>query len=116
MSNRCLRPLAALMSVICLAISGMAQMNSNAGVIKGELRCDDATLFNGYRVECTVSDSRGDTLRADVQLDGIFHLCSDIRPGSYMLNVITVAGAMVHQRIRGGVAAVGCALRAYSRA
>jgi len=76
----------------------MAQMSSNAGVIKGELRCDDATLFNGYRVEMYVSESRGEVLRADVQLDGSFTV-HDIRPGSYTLNVTTLAGDMVHQEI-----------------
>ncbi len=98
MSYRCLRPLAALTSVICLAISGMAQSNESAGLVKGELRSPQGVLFSDYRVELISHDHRSDTYRADVQLDGSFHF-RDVRSGNYSLTVLTVMGEQIHQEL-----------------
>ena len=121
MSHRCMRPLAALTSVVCLAISGMAQGYDSTGTVKGELHSEQGSLFNEYRVELSPLDHRADSsYRADVQLDGSFQF-RDVRSGNYSLNVVTLTGDEIHHelvtimpqgaplnvRIPGGVRAAG---------
>ena len=98
-SLRCLRPPAALTSILCFALSGIAQTNDSTVTVKGELRSDPGAIFNEYRVELTSIDHRGDSsYRADVQLDGSFQI-RDVRSGSYALDVTTMMGSQVHHEL-----------------
>jgi len=97
-SHRCLRPLAALTSVVCLAISGVAQTNDNAGTFKGEIRSDQTLLFGEYRVELVSVDHGANNYKTDIQLDGTF-LFRDVRSGTYSLNVVTMMGDQIHSEL-----------------
>lgn len=86
------------MSVLCLAISGVAQTNDSAGTFKGELRTDERLLFGEYRVELAPLDHGANTYRTDVQLDGSFQF-RDVRSGTYSLNVITLLGERIYSEL-----------------
>jgi len=93
-----MRPLAALTSVVCLAISGIAQTNENAGTFKGELRSDQRLMFGEYRIELVSLDHRANTYKTDIQLDGTFQF-RDVRAGTYSLNVIALSGEQIHTEL-----------------
>jgi tetratricopeptide (TPR) repeat protein len=97
-SHRCLRPLAALTTVVCLGISVAAQTSENAGTFKGELRADERLLFGEYRVELISLDQRANSYKTDVQLDGSFFF-RDVRSGTYSLNVMTTMGDQLHSEL-----------------
>jgi tetratricopeptide (TPR) repeat protein len=94
--NRCLRHLAALVAIVFLGIPARSQSSSLLTAVKGELHSDAPVPFLDYRVELAGLNRSDDTHRADVQLDGSFHL-RDIPSGQYTLRVTTLSGQLVHQ-------------------
>ena len=96
MRNRCLRHLAALVAIVFLGIPGRSQSNGLPTAINGELQSEAPMRFLDFRVELADSNHSEETHRADVQLDGTFHL-RDIPSGQYMLRVTTLRGELVHQ-------------------
>lgn len=98
MSNRCLRPLAAFVAVVCLSIPGRSQAPEVVSTIKGELRSDSTVPFHEYMVEVGDLGRSTDTRRTEVQWDGTFQL-RDIHAGTYTLRVTTLNGELVHQEL-----------------
>lgn len=97
MSNRCPRPLAALVAIGCLAIPGRSQ-SPERSTIRGELRSDTPVSLNEFWLELTDVSQASGVHRVDVQFDGSFQL-RDIRSGVYALRVTTLYGGLVHQEL-----------------
>lgn len=97
MSNRCPRPLAAFVAIVCLGIPGRSQSTENS-TIRGELRSEEPVPLHEFRVELADLNHSGDTHRADIGFDGSFQL-RDVRSGTYMLRVATFRGDLVHQEV-----------------
>lgn len=97
MSNRCPRPLAVLVLIVLLGISGWSQ-SPEVSSLRGELQSDSPISFHEFWVELADASHFGDTHRTDVQFDGSFHV-RDIRAGEYMLRVTTLSGELVHQEL-----------------
>jgi tetratricopeptide (TPR) repeat protein len=93
--NRCLRNLAALVAIVFLGIPGRSQSTDFPSAVNGELHSEAPVPFLDYRVELADLNRSDEMHRADVQLDGTFHL-RDIPFGQYMLRV-TLRGDVVHQ-------------------
>ena len=96
MSNRCPRPLAALVTVVCLSISCLAQSGEIASV-KGELLSAIPTPFHDYWVELSDISHRTDLHRVDVKNDGSFEFHS-VPAGEYRLCVTNLRGDPVFEQ------------------
>jgi len=96
-SNRCPRPLAALVATVYLGVPGWPQ-TPGTSTIKGELHSDAPVPFHEYLVELADPNHHNDTHRGGVQFDGSFQL-RDIRSGSYRLRVTTLQGDLVHEEL-----------------
>ncbi len=97
MSNRCPRPLAALVAIVCLVFPSWSQ-SSERSTIRGELRSDAPVSLHEYWLELTDVNHSDDVHRVDVQFDGSFQV-RDIRFGVYTLRVTTLDGGLVHQEL-----------------
>jgi tetratricopeptide (TPR) repeat protein len=95
-SNRCPRPLAALVAVVFLGLPGSSQSTEISAIVKGELHSDAPVFFPDFRVELAGPNRADETQRADVQFDGTFQL-RGIPSGEYTLRVTTLHGETVHQ-------------------
>ena len=95
MRNRCPRSLAALVAIVFLGIPARPQ-STGLTAVKGELHSDVPVPFLDYRVELADLNRSDDRHRADVQLDGTFHL-RDVPSGQYTLRVTRHNGQFVHQ-------------------
>uniref|UniRef100_Q027W0 Tetratricopeptide TPR_2 repeat protein n=1 Tax=Solibacter usitatus (strain Ellin6076) TaxID=234267 RepID=Q027W0_SOLUE len=95
MSNRCLRPLAALATIVYLSLPCAAQP-FEMPTVRGEVRADSRVDFRDYRIELADLNHRGDVYRADLSFDGSFEF-RRIPAGDYQLFVVTQGGDIVHQ-------------------
>ena len=98
MSNRCPRPLAAFVGIVCLGIPGRPQSTEISAIFKGELHSDAPVYFPDYFVELAGMSHATDTYRVDVRFDGSFQL-RGIPSGEYTLRVTTLDGEPVHQEL-----------------
>ena len=98
MSNRCPRPLAALVAMVCLGIPGRPQSTGISATVRGELRSDAPVFFPDYFVELADLSHSTDTHRVDVQFDGSFQL-RGVPSGEYTLRVTTLHGEPVHDEL-----------------
>ncbi len=96
MSNRCLRPLAALATIVYLSIPCSAQPPFEMPSVRGEVRSEARVDLRDYRVELADLNHRGDVYRADLTYDGNFEF-RHIPAGDYQLFVVTQSGDIVQQ-------------------
>jgi len=95
-SNRCLRPLAALATIVYLSIPCAAQLPFEMSMVRGEVHSEARVDLRDYRVELADLNHRGDVYRADLSFDGNFEL-RRIPAGDYQLSVVTQHGDVVQQ-------------------
>ena len=96
MSNRCLRPLAALATIVYLSIPCSAQPAFEMPSVRGEVRSEAHVDLRDYRVELADLNHRGDVYRADLSFDGNFEF-RRIPAADYQLFVVTQHGDIVQQ-------------------
>ena len=91
MSNRCLRPLAALATIVYLTLPGRSQPPDS--LIRGELHSELPVNFREYRIELEEVGHRIEIYRADVRYDGTFEF-RHLPAGEFLLRVTALNGVV----------------------
>jgi tetratricopeptide (TPR) repeat protein len=95
-SNKCVRPLAVLATVVSLFMPCLAQ-SAEASAVKGGLQCAVPTIFRDYYVELVDLARHADIHRVDVQADGAFEFRS-VPAGDYRLRVTDLNGDSIYEQ------------------
>lgn len=99
MSNRCLRPLAALGAIVYSIVYSSIPCHAQppeVPLVKGELHGESPVDFRAYRIELEDMNHRVGVERADVHLDGAFEF-RRVPAGNFLLRVTTLNGNLIQQ-------------------
>jgi tetratricopeptide (TPR) repeat protein len=96
-SHRYLRPMAALATIVYLAVPISAQP-PGASFVRGELHAETPVNFMDYRIELEELNRRSDIHHADVHFDGAFEF-RHVPAGDFTLRVLSNTGIVQQELV-----------------